>query len=256
VAQDFSVHVKTTDGHSLLDIAATPATKGDGFGTPMLSPDAADLYYWQNVEIQANRGTLMHARVTAGATPNKIADKVSLFDVRVLDNNLLLSQNVDDLGLLGTVAKATARDGTGLAPLMAGTPVGGLAAINPLAGTWYAAFLVGAQTASNSIPIDGSPPTIGALHFLGSATASDSQLDAQVHNSALAFSSDGGTFVYVGGASFSSAANNYVGALKLLANQTPSAVIDGKLPNVSELTQIYSRSFFANTTSGVFYVSY
>ena len=70
----------------------------------MLSPDNAHVYFWQNYEAQNNRGTLMHAAVTAGATPNKIGDKISIPDLAVTDTALVFLQNVDDMGQFGDAA--------------------------------------------------------------------------------------------------------------------------------------------------------
>ena len=94
VGGDGSVHVIGLDGTKMLDVAATATTAGDVLGTPMLSRDNAHVYYWQNGERQENRGTLMHVAVTAGATPSKIGDNISMLDLHIIDNSLVFVQNV------------------------------------------------------------------------------------------------------------------------------------------------------------------
>jgi hypothetical protein len=68
VGTDHSVHVVGLDGAAVLDVAG--ATAGaDPYSPVFISDDGADVYYYQKVESQNSRGTLMHVAATAGATP-------------------------------------------------------------------------------------------------------------------------------------------------------------------------------------------
>ena len=261
VGGDRSIHVIGFDGTKLLDVAATTATAGDVLGTPMLSGDNAHLYYWQNVERQENRGTLMHVAVTAGATPNKVGDKISMLDVNINDNSLVFIQNVDNLGQFGDAAR-TDLDGSNPTALGTKANVGGLAAVNPGPDTWFAMQLTAAvdDSATNS-PIDGSAAIYGALAFYDYTGGAAVALDTKVHAGAFAFAADDGrTAAFVKGATFDATAKNYVGSLAFIAARAPSMTVDGMLTGVSELGPIVGRSLFVNaptaTTAGVYYVTY
>ncbi|HEY2744109.1 MAG TPA: hypothetical protein VGL86_05790 [Polyangia bacterium] len=261
IGADRSVHVIGLDGTKLLDVAATAATAGDVLGTPILSFDNAHLFYWQNVERQENRGTLMHVAVTASATPAKVGDKISMPDLHVNDSSLVGLQNVDDAGQFGDAFKSDL-DGGNLVALGTKANVGGLQAVNPGPDTWFAIQLTTAvdDSATNST-IDGSPAIYGALAFEDYTGAAAVALDAKVHAGTFAFAADDGrTAAFVSGATFSATAGNYVGALKLLAARSPSMTVDGALMGVSELGPIVNRSLFVNaptaTTAGVYYVTY
>ena len=162
VGADRSVHVMRLDGTKLLDIAATATTAGDVLGTPILSFDNAHLFYWQNVERQESRGTLMHVAVTTGATPAKIADKISMPDLHVNDSTLVGLTNVDDLGQFGDAFKSDI-DGSNMVALGMKANVGGLQAVNPGPDTWFAMQLSTAAIDMTNVPIDGSPAITGAL---------------------------------------------------------------------------------------------
>jgi hypothetical protein len=261
VAADLSIHVIGLDGTKLLDVAATAATAGDVLGTPMLSGDNAHLYYWQKVERQENRGTLMHVAVTAGATPSKVGDNISMPDLHVNDSSLVGVNNVDNVGQFGDAFKADL-DGGNIAALGMKANVGGLQAVNPGPDTWFAMQLTAAvDDSANNSTIDGSLPVYGALAFYDSTGAAAVALDAKVHAGTFSFAADDGrTAAFVSGATFDATAGNYVGALKLLAARAPSMAVDGMLTGVSELGPIVGRALFVNaptaTTAGVYYVTY
>lgn len=257
---DKSVHVIGFDGTKLLDVTPTAAA-ADVFGSVLLAPDAADLYYWQNFDTQDHRGTLMRVAVTSGATPSKVGDKISSSDVNITDSALVLLQNVDDKGQFGDVVKAN-RDGTGITPLGMKANVGGLAVVNPGPATWFAMHLTAAvdDSATNST-INGSPAIYGGLAWADYTGAAEIALDAKAHAGTFAFAADDGrTAAFVTGATFNATAGNYVGSLALIAARLPSMKVDGMLTGVSELGPIVNRSLFVNaptaTMAGVYFVKY
>jgi hypothetical protein len=261
VGADRSVHVIGLDGTKLLDIAPTAATAGDVLAAPQLSGNNAHVYYWQNVERQENRGTLMHAAVSAGATPAKVGDKISMPDLTINDSSLVFLQNVDDVGKFGDAAVSDI-DGANIKPLGMKCNVGGLAAVNPGPDTWFAMQLTAAvdDSATNST-IDGSPAIYGALAFYDYTGAAVVALDAKVHAGMYSFAADDGrTAAFVTGATFNATAGNYVGALAFIAARAPSMKVDGMLAGVSELGPIVNRSLFVNaptaTMAGVYFVKF
>jgi hypothetical protein len=261
VGADRSVHVIGLDGTKLLDIAATATTAGDVLAAPALSPDNTHVFYWQNVERQENRGTLMHAAVTSGATPNKVGDKISMPDLHVNDSSLVFLTNVDNVGQFGDGASSDI-DGGNIKMLGTKCNVGGLAAVNPGPATWFAMQLTAAvdDSATNST-IDGSPAIYGALSFYDNNGGAAVALDAKVHAGTYSFAADDGrTAAFVTGATFNATAGNYVGALSLIAARLPSMKVDGMLTGVSELGPIVNRSLFVNaptaTMAGVYFVKY
>ena len=255
---DHSVHVVGTDGTKLLDLPA--AANADLLGTPLLSQDNAHLYFWQNYETQNNRGTLMHAPVTAGASAAKVGDKISTVDLSVTDTALVFVQNVDDLGKFGDAATA-ALDGSSISPLGMKTNIGGLRVVNPGPATWFAMQLTGAaaDAVAADVPVVGLP-ILGGLGFADSTGAAEVALDAKVAAAGYAFSDDGRDAVYVTGATWNMAANNYLGSLAFIATRAASTKIDGMVAGVSELGPITNRSLFVNapgaTTAGVYFVTY
>ena len=188
-AADGSVHVVTTSGTKMLDTAASMATS---FRAPIvLASDAADVYFFQNGDlvtggVENNQGTLMRVAVQAGAMPSKVADKVSIRDLQVMDNALLFLQNLGVPPLppgaqFGDAVKAN-RDGSNITPLGTKVPVGGLQAVNPGPDSWFAMQLTTSvdDGATNS-PIDGSPAVFGALSFEDYGGGAAVTLDAKVH---------------------------------------------------------------------------
>ena len=256
---DGSVHVVKTDGSKVFDLAASKTTAADLFGPVVLAADARDVYYFQNVETQENRGTLMRAPVMSGATPSKVGDKISIADVQVMDDALVLLQNVDDLGQFGDAVVAQ-RDGSGLTPLGMKVPVGALQAVNPGPDTWFALHLGNAAIDMTNVPIDGSPPLTGKLMWADYTGAAELTLDATAHQGAFAFSDDGRDAVYVSGVAWNATAMNFAGSLKFLATRAPGTAIDGMLAGVTELGPVVSRALFVNAplapTPGVYYVTY
>jgi hypothetical protein len=254
---DRSVHVLTTDGTKMLDLPAS--TAADVFGSITLAADNADVYFFQNVDTQDNRGTLMRSAVVSGATPSKVGDNVSLKDLQVFDNALVFLQNVDGLGQFGDAAMS-ARDGTGVKALGTKCNVGGMRGVDPGPNTWFAMHLTGGALSATNKPVDGSQAIAGGLAWVDYTGAAEASLDAMVHAGTYAFSDDGRDAVYVTGSAWNATASNYVGALKLLATRAPTMAIDGKLAGVSELGPIVSRSLFVNaptaTTAGVYFVKY
>jgi hypothetical protein len=263
IAADGSVHVQSTKGTKLLDTQPSMATS---FRAPIaLAPDGADLYFFQNGDlvtggVQNNQGTLMRVAVQAGATPSKVADKVSIKDLQVMDNALVFVQNVDGTGTFGDAAKAN-RDGSGISALGMKVPVGGLQVVNPGPDTWFAMHLTMSVNDTANAPIDGSPAIYGALAWADYNGGAEQTLDGKVHAGTFGFAlDDGRTAAFVTGATFNATAKNYVGALAFLAARAPSTKIDGKLSGVSELGPIIGRSLFVNaptaTTAGVYFVTY
>ena len=207
VGADNSIHVVGFDGTAKLDIAA--ATAGaDQTGGTVLAPDNADVYYWQNVDTQDHRGTLMRAALTAGATPSKVGDKISMADLNVTDTALVFLQNVDDLGQFGDAARAN-RDGTGIAALGMKVPVGGLRVVNPGPATWFAMHLTNGAIDMTNVAdrwhaVHHGRAGVGRL----SSAAAESALDAKVHEGAFGFSDDGRDAVFVTGAAYNSGSSN------------------------------------------------
>jgi hypothetical protein len=257
VGADRSVHVLTTDNRKLLDLDGATAA-ADVTGPVALAGDGGDVYWWQAVDTENNRGTLFHATVGAGAMPNKIGTAISLTDLRIVDGAVVLLQNVDAMGQFGDAVRAR-RDGSGLTALGTKVNVGGLVAVNPGPDTWFAMHLTGA-TASTSQPADGSLPLTGALAWDDYLGGNERTLDPAVHAGSFAFSDDGRDVVFVGGASFNATAGNFTGALKLLATRAPMSSIDGAVAGVSEVGPIVSRALFVNapgaTPAGIYFVKY
>ena len=84
-------------------------------------------------------------------------------------------------------------------------------------------------------------PWIRRLHGGGRGRA-----DAEVAAAGFAFSDDGRDAVYVTGAAWNMAANNYLGSLAFLATRAASTKIDGMVTGVTELGPITNRSLFVN----------
>jgi hypothetical protein len=257
VGADHSVHVIGTDGTKLLDVAASAGA--DPFGNIALSPDSADVYFYQNADTQDTRGTLMHVAVKSGATPGKVADNVSQKDLQIVDGGIVFLQNVDGMGQFGDAATAK-RDGSSLKALGTKVNVGGLQVVNPGPYTWFAMHLTGAMTVMGSTPIDGSAAITGGLAWADYTGAAETALDAAVHAGTFAFSDDGRDAVFVGATSFNATASNFTGKLSFLATRAPKSAIDGKLSGVSEIGPIVARALFVNapaaTMAGVYFVKY
>jgi hypothetical protein len=257
VGGDRSVHVLTTDNQKLLDLTAASAA-ADVTGPIALASDGGDVYWWQGVDTENNRATLMHCTVGAAAAPNKVASGVSLADLRIVDGAIVMLENVDGQGQLGDAARAK-RDGSGLVPLGTKVNVGGVLTVNPGPNTWFAMHLTGAAAAMN-LPADGSLPVTGGLAWDDYRGGNEITLDPTVHAGTFAFSDDGRDAVYVGGATFNSTVGNFTGALKLLATRAPQTSIDGGLAGVSEVGPIVQRALFVNapgaTPAGIYFVKY
>ncbi|HEX4460863.1 MAG TPA: hypothetical protein VIA18_22945, partial [Polyangia bacterium] len=256
---DGSLHVTDTSGAKMLDLtAAVAAASLDG--NPVFSSDNTDLYYWQNYAIQSSSGTLMHVAVKAGSTPTKIADKVSVPDLRVTDSALVYLQNVDIAGQFGDVYTANL-DGTSPTALNQKANVGGLQLINPSAKTWHAVHLSASMADATNSPIVGTPMT-GALTFgvaTPSAAAVETTIDSAVGASQYEFADDGLDVAFIAGVNWNATASNYVGALKIFDVATQAQAIGGVV-GVSELGPISNRTFFVNAPSaamaGVYYIKY
>jgi hypothetical protein len=261
IGADRSVHVVATDGTKLLDVAASANTSADPLGKVVLAPDDADLFYFQAYDTQNTRGTLMRVEVKSGATPAKVADKISSADLNVMDTALVLLRNVDDLGEFGEAVKAN-RDGTNIQSLGMTVPVGGLSVVNPGPDTWFAMHLTGATkdpTAAN-VPFNGSPAMYGALSFEDNGGAKIT-LDAKVHAGAFSFAADDArSAAFVTGATWNTTAKNYVGALQVIIARDPNTKVDGKVTGCSELGPIVGRGLFVNaptaSPAGVYYVTF
>ncbi|HWE28204.1 MAG TPA: hypothetical protein VHB97_09390 [Polyangia bacterium] len=266
---DGSVHVITTDGMKLLDTAASAMTSVNA--PIILAPDGGDVYFFQNGDlstggVQNNMGTLMRVAVQSGATPSKVADKVSIRDVQVMDNAILFLQNLAAPPMPPAIqfgdAAVAQRDGTGITALGTKVPVGGLMAVNPGPDTWFAMHLaMSTDDSATHTPIDGSLPALGSLMWADYTGGAEKTLDATVHQGAFGFAlDDGRTAAFVTGAAWNATANNYVGSLAFIAARAPSMKVDGMLSGVSELGPIVARSLFVNApaaaTAGVYFVKY
>jgi hypothetical protein len=208
----------------------------------------------------------MRLAVQSGATPSKVADKVSIRDLQVFASAIVFLQNLGvppaDPGVqFGDAAKAN-RDGSGITPLGMKVPVGGLQAVAPEFGAWLAMHLVnGVDDSANNSTIDGSPLAYGALQWEDYTGAAPVMLDAKVHAGAFGFAlDDAHTAAFVSGATFNATAGNYVGALKLFATRAPSTTVDGMVTGVAELGPISGRSLFVSaptaTMAGIYFVKY
>ncbi len=264
---DHSLHVVGADGSAKLDVSAAAAAV-DPLSNLVVSADGADVYYFQNVEVQNGRGTLMHVAVSAGATPTKVADHASLTDVQpVAGGALLFVQNVDDVGQFGDAMRA-ARDGSGATPLASGVPVGGLAVNGAAAkdvavpGHWLTAHLSSAMIDKSKMLADAATALTGALGFASDAAPAEVTLDPATRAGQMVFSDDAKALVFVGGVVYDAAARNYVGKLKQVATAmaTTAAVKDEKLDGVSEIGAVVKGVGFVdapkNATPGVYYVKY
>ena len=259
IAGDGGVHVVGLDGSAEVDVAAA---KADPFSPVVISADGADVYYFQKVETQNARGTLMHLAVTAGATPTQVAEAASLYDVHPVADGLLFLQNVDDVGQVGDAVRA-ARDGSGATPLGTKVPIGSLQVVTPKSSAtpWLTAHLTGATFDTAKMLSDGGSPVVGALALGGSALgAGEVTVDPLVRAGQFALSDDQQSLVYVSGATFDVATNNYVGAL----GERPVAMAPPKpispLAGVTELGAFVGHSLFVNApkapTPGVYFVTF
>ena len=259
---DGSVHVVGLDGHAIVDVDAATA-KADLFSPVYLSDDGADMYYFQGVSTQDSQGTLMHVAATAGSTPNKVADKVSLSDVHPQAGGVLLYlANLDDTGVTGDAFKS-ARDGSGAMALGTGVQVGFLQVQTPAAegagsSKWVSVHLTGSM--ENKMPqlVDGIRNISGALEV--SSAAGTSMVDPMARIGQQVLSDDFATLVYVGGSVFDSTVDNYVGVLENVPVATPTMKPTMPLlTGVSEVATIVGKSFFVNapkaSTPGVYFVT-
>jgi hypothetical protein len=255
IAGDKSVHVVTIAGASLLSVAPSATSAGDPLSPITFSPSSSELYYFQNVDTQDTRGTLLHVHIAPGATPNKVGDNISTVDLHPTSGALVLLQNVDAKGVFADAAWG-ALDGSGVVKLGTGANVGNLAVVDSATG-WSALHLTGATLRTDK-PIDNGKTIVGGLAFASSS--GDTALDAAVRAGEFAFSDDGGALAFIGGATFNATASNYVGALTFVATHASATKIAGKLSGSSELGPIVNRTLFVNAPTaapaGVYFVTY
>ena len=238
--------------------------KADLFSPVYLSDDGADIYYFQGVSTQDSQGTLMHVAATAGSTPNKVADTVSLSDVHPQAGGVLLYlANLDDTGVTGDAFKS-ARDGSGAMALGTGVQVGFLQVQTPAAegagsSKWVSVHLTGSMENKTQQLVDGIRDISGALEV--SSAAGTSMVDPMARIGQQVLSDDFATLVYVGGSVFDSTVDNYVGVLENVPVATPTMKPTMPLlTGVSEVATIVGKSFFVNapkaSTPGVYFVSF
>jgi hypothetical protein len=261
ISSDHSFHVVGVDGAAIVDVAAANAA-ADPFSPVFVSTDGADAYWFQSVETQNSRGTLMHVATTAGAAANKVAMQASIVDVRPVAGGLLFLENVDDVGGFGNAVRAS-RDGMTRTPLASGVPVGGLTPISPPmpipATTWVCPHLTNGMLNKDRRYIDAAAiEPVGALAITTMTSNNEVKVDATVRAGQFAVSDDEMVLVYVGGAAFDTLANNYFGALKQVPVAMPAMMTPTLLDGVTEVGPVVAKSLFVNapraSTPGVYFV--
>ncbi|MDB4970510.1 MAG: hypothetical protein JWN44_6199 [Myxococcales bacterium] len=251
---DHSLHVAGT-----LDLAGATA-KVDTLSPIVLSADGADVYYFQNVETQNRRGTLMHAGTAAGATPTKIADNASIYDVHPVPGALLYLQNVDAVGEFGDAVRA-ARDGSAATPLGTHVPTTGIGLAKLMGTSWLAAHLTSATLDKDKKLVDAAPALVGALGLTTSAGGGDTTVDPATRQGQFAVSDDQKSLVYIGGVAFDAVIDNYVGALARVAVSAPSMTLkEPLLTGATEIGPVVGTTLFCNapkaSTPGVYFVNF
>jgi hypothetical protein len=261
VGTDHSVHVVGIDGAAVLDVAGATAA-ADPYSPVYLSDDGADVYYFQQVDSQDSRGTLMHVAATAGATPAKVADAASIADVHPVPGGLLYLQNVDDVGGTGDAVKS-ARDGSGATPLGLGVPVGFLSLSTPMpatsGGEWASAHLTGATEDMAKQLVDGIRAISGGLEL--TTPAGTTAIDPAVRIGQYQLSDDLASLVYAGGATFDSVLDNFVGSLSFVPTAMPTMKpAKPILTGVTEVGSVVKRSLFVNapkaSSPGVYFINF
>jgi hypothetical protein len=260
IGTDRSLHVVGLDGSALLDVDQASAN-ADLFSPVVISDDGTDVYWFQAVDSQDGRGTLMHVAVSAGATPAKVADSAALLDVHPVDGGLVYLANVDGTGTMGDAFRS-ARDGSGATALGTGVPLGSLSVSKPAAGGsggWLSAHLTATTENKNQKLVDAVRGLAGGLE-LTSASA-NSSIDPMVRIGQFALSDDLASLVYVGGSAFDAAFDNYVGGLEFVPTATPSMKpAMPLLAGVTEIGPVVKRSLFVNAPAaakpGVYFVSF
>jgi hypothetical protein len=242
-----SVHVVGTDGKAILDVSADVAN-ADPFSPMYISEDGADVYYFQNVATQNAQGTLMHLSASAGATPAKIADSVSLSDVHPLAGGLLYLANVDGTGVSGDAFKS-ARDGSGAMALGTKVPVGFLTVTTPTgmagAANWLSPHLINAAENKDQQLADAVRAIVGGLEL--TTSAGNTMIDPTVRIGQYQVSDDLQSLVYISGGAYDAMADNYVGSLEFVPVDMPT--MKPAMPiltGVTELGSVVKRSLFVN----------
>lgn len=220
IGTDHSIHVVGFDGKEIVAVDGATA-KADFLSPVYLSGDGADVYWFQTVDTEDARGTLMHVGATAGAAPVKVADSASINDVRPVPGALLYLANVDGTGTAGDAFKS-ARDGSGAMPLGTGVPVGFLSIVTPEGGgaTWLSPHLTMATDDKNKRLADGIRAIVGALEL--TSASGNAVVDPTVRVGQFTISDDLSTLAYVSGSAFDMTVDNYVGALQSAAVATPT----------------------------------
>jgi hypothetical protein len=281
IGLDHSVNVVGLDGSSALAIPA--ASGADPLSPLFLAPDEADLYFYQSVDTQDSDGTLLHAPVKAGSSPNVVALKASIKDLAIANHEIVFLQNVrtalnpvpdggmtPDGGPSGSYpvttfgdAASARRDGSQVKSIGTGTPIGALGGL--VSGPSWAALLLDGASVDGTLnmnglptPIDSGSTIVGALHF--DSSGADGVLDSTVRLGGYETSATGRDIAFIAGARYDATVMNYVGTLDFAATRSPTAKIASGLTGVSELGPIASRALFVNapkaTTPGVYYVTY
>ncbi len=258
---DRSIHVVGIDGTKILDVAAATAN-ADLLSPVVISEDGADVYYFQTVDTQDSRGTLMHVAATAGATPAMIADSASLYDVHPVDGALLFVQNVDGTGTSGDAVQS-ARDGSGMTSIGTMAPIGFLQVTTPtMSGgspPWLSAHLAMATENKNQKLSDAIRAIVGGLEL--TTPSGNTTIDPTVRIGQFQLSDDLASLVYVGGTAFDSTIDNYAGGLEFVPVATPSMKpAMPLLTGVSEVGPVVKRALFVNAPKadkpGVYFVNF
>jgi hypothetical protein len=215
------------------------------------------------VATQNSQGTLMHLSATAGATPTKIADSASIFDVHPLAGGALLYvANVDGTGVSGDAFKS-ARDGSGAMPLGTKVPVGFLTVTTPTgmpgAANWLSPHLINAAENMDQKLADAVRAIVGGLEL--TTSAANTMIDPTVRLGQYQVSDDLQSLVYISGGAYDAMANNYVGSLEFVPADMPT--MKPAMPiltGVTELGSVVKRSLFVNApkapTPGVYLINF
>jgi hypothetical protein len=257
VGTDHSVHVIGLDGTKLADVAG--ATAGADFNGPPLLGTATDLYYWQNVETQQNRGTLFHLPVAANAVPAKLFDAVSLQDLFVTGDAIVFLSEVDDQGVVGQVGLAKP-DGSSFKFYNHGAsvPVGGLQLAQASNHSWVGLHIAGVVAPPTPPQTrDDSTLASGPLGLDDSA-GNETIISQRTH--AFRFSPTAVTIVFNDGARYDTTAQNWLGTLAFVDTYRSTTPVASNVTGVAEIGRIVARHFFASAPSakepGIYFVTY
>jgi hypothetical protein len=261
LSQDTSLHAVMPSGTRDL-----PAGSADPFSPLVFSPDASHLYFYQSVEAQEGRGTLLGVSLVApplapASRAQQIATGASLRDVSFAVDRLVLLDHIDGIGLMADVGSVSL-DGTGMTAIGTGAVTGDLRTQQRTGGVvsdLVIMNLVASHSDAANAPVDGSRPLVGALGLGSSTQLSETHIDAAVHTGMFELGSLGHVAVFASGAKWDAVARNYVGTLKILEVGSDEAARDAQIL-VSELGPVDNHALFVNaptaTPPGVYVVKF